>query len=224
MHAGPIGERRSSEHDRADAFWVDRAHHHDLPAGLAVADQTRLALGVRVTLDDLLDKAGLRLAHILDRLTGHRVRQKADEIAGMAGGERDADLAVVLHAADAWAVAGSGVEDDERSLVRVDRGALQRDDPHQPVIHRPRKRAAIEDQLGIKAQHIRRRTGIVLATVVAALPEHVEQQNGALPSVDPVVEQVVRAGHWPMRRRVRDFLRHSRSRITFHVSLSAQEP
>ncbi len=180
-------------------FRVNRGHHHDLPAGLAVADQTRLALGVRVTLDDLLDKAGLRLAHILDRLTGHRVRQKADKIAGVASGERDADLAVVLHAADAWAVAGSGVEDDERSLVRVDRGALQRDDPHQPVIHRPRQRAAIEDQLDIKAQHIRRRTGVVLATVVAALTEHVQQQNGALPSVDPVIEQVVRAGHRPWR-------------------------
>ena len=46
MDAGPIGERRSGEHDRAGQFRVNRGHHHDLPAGLAVADQTRLALGV----------------------------------------------------------------------------------------------------------------------------------------------------------------------------------
>ena len=100
------------------------AHHHDLPAGLAVADQTGLALGVRVALDNLLDKAGLCLAHILDRLTGDRVGQKADEIAGMACCERDPDLAVVLHAADPGAMPGARVENDERPLVRVDRSTL----------------------------------------------------------------------------------------------------
>jgi hypothetical protein len=203
---------------------VDRAHHHDLPVSLAVADQTRLALGVRVTLDNLLDKAGLRLAHILDRLTGHRVRQKAHEVAGMAGCERDADLAVVLHAADPWAVPGARVENDKWPLILVGGCALRRDDPHQPVIHRPRQRAAIEHQFGFKAQHIRRRTGIVLAAVVAALPQHVEQQNGALPSVDPVIEQVVRPRHRQWRWQVRGLLRHVRSSITFHVSLSAHEP
>jgi hypothetical protein len=139
MHSGPIGERRSGEHDRADFFRVDRAHHHDLPAGLAIADQARLALGVRMALDDLLDKAGLRLTHILDRLTGYRLRQKADKIARVAGGERDPDLAVVLHAANAGAVPGARVKNDEWPLARVDCNTLWRDDPNQPIIDRSRQ-------------------------------------------------------------------------------------
>jgi len=175
MHAGPIGERRSGEHDGADLFRMDRAHHHDLPAGLAVADQARLPLGVRMAFDHLLDKTGLGLAHILDRLTGHRVRQKADEIAGMSRGERDPDLAVVLHPADPGAMSGARVEHDERSLVLVGGCASRRDYPHQPVIHRPGQRAAVEHQFGFKAQHIRRLAGVVFDAVVAALPQHIQQ-------------------------------------------------
>src|SRR5690349_24781445 len=101
-------------------FGMDGAHHHDLPAGLAVADKARLALGIRMSPDDLLDKAGLRFAHVLDRLAGHRVRQKADEIARMTGGERHPDFAVVFHAADAGAMPGARIENDEWPLVRVD--------------------------------------------------------------------------------------------------------
>ncbi len=123
-HAGPVGERRSGEHDRAGAVGSDRRHHHDLPAGLAVADHDRLALGLGWRATTSSTKPRLGLADILDRLAGHRVRQEADEIAGMAGGERDADLAVLLHAADAWPVAGARVDDDERALGRVDRGAV----------------------------------------------------------------------------------------------------
>ena len=74
----------------------------------------------------------------------------------MAGGERDPDLAVVLHAADPGAMPGARVEDNERPLARVDRGAFGRDDPHQAVIHRPRQQAPIEHEFGIEAQHMGR--------------------------------------------------------------------
>ena len=72
MHAGPIGERRSGEHDGTHLLGMERTHHHDLLAGLAVADQARLALGVWVTLYHCFDKAVFRLADILDRLTESR--------------------------------------------------------------------------------------------------------------------------------------------------------
>ena len=62
---------------------------------------------------------------------------------------------------------------------------LRRDDPHQRVIHRPRQRAAVEHELGIEAQHMRRRAGVVLDIIVAALAQHVEQQNRALPRSRP---------------------------------------
>ena len=56
-----------------------------------------------------LDETRLGAAHVLDGLAGHRVGQEADEIARMAGLQRDADLAIVLHAADAgaWPARGS---------------------------------------------------------------------------------------------------------------------
>ena len=57
---------------------------------------------------------------------GHRLGQEADEIAGMAGGERHADLAVLLHAADARPVAGARIDDDEGRLRRVGLHALGR--------------------------------------------------------------------------------------------------
>jgi hypothetical protein len=166
---------------------MDGAHHHDLPAGLAVADQARLALGVWMPPGDLLDKAGLRHANVLNRLTGHRIRQKADKVAGMAGGERHPDLAVLLHAADARAVPGTRVENDERPLVRVEGDALWWDDAYQSVIHRPRQCPAVEHHLDFEAEDVRCLAGIVLCTIIAALPQHIEQQNSTLPSVDRVV-------------------------------------
>ena len=69
---------------------------------------------------DVLDEDRLGAADILDRLSRHRLRQEADEVAGMAGRQRDADLAVLLHAADARAVAGARIDDDDRRLGRID--------------------------------------------------------------------------------------------------------
>ena len=57
---------------------------------------------------------------------GIGLRQETDEVAGMAGRHGDADLAVLLHAADAGAMAGARVDDDERRLRRVDRSAGRR--------------------------------------------------------------------------------------------------
>src|SRR5271165_1130464 len=117
-------------------FRMDRAHHHNLPTSLAIADKAGLALGGRVKLDDFLDKPRLGLADVLDRLARHRVMQKADEIARVAGCERDADFTVVLHPADAGTMPRARVEDDERTLGLVDDSARRRNDPHQPVIDR----------------------------------------------------------------------------------------
>ena len=169
MHARPIGERRSGEHNRADLFRVKRGHHHDLPPGLTIADQARLALGVRVSGRDLFDKPGLCLADIRDRLTGHRIRQKADKIAGMTCRKSDADLAVMLHAADARTVTGARVEYDEGSFAAIDRSAFGRDHAHQRVIHWAWQRATIEQEFDVEAEHVRRLAGVMLEIVVAAL-------------------------------------------------------
>ena len=108
----------------------------------------------------------------------------------MTGLERNADFAVVLHAANTGTVTGARIEDDERPLARINGGLLGRDDARQSVIHRPRERPAIEHQFGIEAQHVRRFAGIVLDIVVAALPEDIPKQDHALPCVDAIVERV----------------------------------
>ena len=108
----------------------------------------------------------------------------------MTGLERNADFAVVLHAANTGTVTGARIEDDERPLARINGGLLGRDDARQSVIHRPRERPAIEHELGSKAQDVRRFAGIVLDIVVAALPEHIPKQDHALPCVDAIVERV----------------------------------
>ena len=56
-----------------------------------------------------------------DGLAGHGLGQEADEIGRVPGLHRHADLAVGLEAADAGAVAGARIDDDEGTLQRVDR-------------------------------------------------------------------------------------------------------
>lgn len=156
---------------------MSRAHDHDLPAGLAVADQARLALGVRVSCRDLCDKPGFCLANVLDCLTRNRIGQKADEIAGMTCRKRDADLAVVLHAADPGTMAGARVENNKRPFVPFDRGPVGRDDARECVVDRAWQRAPIEHEFDAEAEHVRRLARVMLKIVVAALAQYVEQQN-----------------------------------------------
>src|SRR5208283_3323978 len=112
----------------------DRRHHHDLPAGLAIADQSRLALRVRMTAADLLNKARLGAAHVLDRLAWAGFGQEADEVARVTLPQGDADLAFVLHSTDAGAVAGAGIEDDERALGRIGGHTCGRQDVRKQIV------------------------------------------------------------------------------------------
>ncbi|MCY1246084.1 hypothetical protein D9M72_592860 [compost metagenome] len=43
-HAGPIGERRAGDNDRAEELWPERGDDHHGPPGLAIADHARLAV------------------------------------------------------------------------------------------------------------------------------------------------------------------------------------
>ena len=115
MNACPIGQRRAGDDDRAEQLRPQRRQDHHGPAGLAVADHARLAVGLGMQRDDLLEEDRLGARDVLDGLARHRLRQEADEIAGMAGLHRDADFAVGLEAADARAMAGARIDDDERT-------------------------------------------------------------------------------------------------------------
>ena len=74
--------------------------------------------------DDLFEEDRLRARDVADGLARHGVGQEADEIAGMPRLERHADLAVGLEAADARAMPGARVDDDERPPRRIELDAV----------------------------------------------------------------------------------------------------
>ena len=127
-HAGPIGERRAGDDDRAEQLGPQRRDHHDRPARLAIADDGRLAIGFGMERDHTFEERRLGVDNVFDRLPGDRLGEKADEIAGMAGLERDADFALRLEAADAGSVPRSRIDDDEWPLIFVDLRVLRRGD------------------------------------------------------------------------------------------------
>ena len=100
---------------------MEGGQHHHRPSALAVADDAGLALGLGMQFDHALQELRLGSGDVLDRLAGHRVRQEADEVAGMACRQRDPDLAVRLEAADPWSMPGARIDHDERPLLRIDR-------------------------------------------------------------------------------------------------------
>ena len=114
VYASPVGQRRSRDDDGAEQLRADGGEHHHGPPGLAVPDHAGLAVRVGMERHDLLDEDRFGARDVLDGLTRHRVREEADEIAGVTGLKGDADLAVGLEAANAGAVAGTRVDDHER--------------------------------------------------------------------------------------------------------------
>ena len=152
----------------ASSGW-SAAHQHDLPARLAIADQAGLALRRRVPGGHLRDEPRFGVADVLDGLARHRLRQKSDEIAGMSRGKGDADLAVMLHAADAGAVAGAGIEHDEGALARIRHDAFRRQDPHQGIIYRAGQAATVQNHLHPEGEDVGGRARFHLEIVVAAL-------------------------------------------------------
>ena len=185
-YASPVGEGGTGEQNRPWEVGADRAHDHDLPTRLAVPDQTGFHLRLRVTGRDLLDKSCLGMTDIGDRLTGDRFRQEAHEVAGVPRAKHDADLAIVLHAANAGSVTGPGIEDDERPLLGIDCDASRRNDSDQPIIDRTLESPTVEYQFALETLYMRRLSCVMVKIVVAALAQHIKEQHRTLPPVYPV--------------------------------------
>ena len=189
VHARPVGQRGARDDQRAEQFRPQRGQNHDRPAGLAVADHARLAVGIRMPADDLLDEQRFGARDTLDGLPRHRLRQEADEVAGMTRLHRDADLAVGLEAADTGSVTGARIDHDERPALQIDFHALGRDDAHQHIVDRLFQLAAVDDQFRGVAQDMRRGLRDVLTVLVAPLAHDVEEQHAALSGIDHVFDR-----------------------------------
>ena len=187
FHAGPVGQRRPGDDDRAAQLGTGGGDHHDRPTGLAVADDAGLALGIRMQLDDLLEEDRLGMHDVLDGLPGHRFRGKAHKIAGMPGTHRHAKFAVGLEPADAGTVPGARVDHDEGALALVDADTGRRLDADQPVIDRTFQGASVENRFMFKEKHVRHLFGFLSIVLLAAPAHQIPVENGALHGVDHVL-------------------------------------
>ncbi len=138
--------------------------------------------------DHLLEEDRFGARDVLDGLAGEGIRQKADEVARMTGLERDADLAVGLEPTDARAVARAGIDDHEGPTVLVDLDPLRRHDPDERVVHRALEPPAIDDQLHLVVEDIRRGLGEARPIGIAALTHDVPKQYRPLGGVRHVVD------------------------------------
>src|SRR5262245_2713188 len=105
----------------------------------------------------------------------------------MPGLECNADFAVGLEAADAGAVAGARVDDDERPARGVEFDSRGRNHSHETVVDRPIKRLATEDQLDVVVEYVWNCLGEVFAILIAALAHDVPEQHAALRGIDHIL-------------------------------------
>jgi hypothetical protein len=199
-HAGPIGERRAGDDNGAEQLWPHE--QHDRPARLAIADHGGLADGFGMKRNDTLEERCFRVDRVLYGLSGDRLGEKADEIARMAGLERDANFALRLEAAYARSVPRSRIHDNEWPLILVDLRVLRRGDPHQHVVDRSGQLAPVQDDFAAELQDVRRNLGSMLFVTLATLLKDIQKENRALPRIEPIRPGFVkRARIWNRRDR-----------------------
>ena len=100
--AAPVRHRRAVDHDRTGVVGVGGREHHRRPAALAVADDRGLAAR-RMQRAHLAHELLFGFAYVEQRLPRLGIAEEDDEVDGMAVAQRDADLRIVLEAADARA-------------------------------------------------------------------------------------------------------------------------
>ena len=142
-------------------------------------------------LDHALQELRLGPGDVLEGLPGNRFWQESDEIAGMACSKGDADLTIRLEAADSRPMAGARIDDHEWTFLRIDRGALRLANADEAVIDRPVQRPAVHYELEIEGENMRRRARGMLAILIAALTQYIEEQHRALRGIDPIVDERV---------------------------------
>src|SRR5690606_21126157 len=185
-YPSPVGEGRTGENERAKELRPQRRKYHDSPARLAITNNRGLSLGLGVQGNDALKELSFRPRDIADRLAGDRVWQKTDEIAGVSGLERRADLAIGLETANTGPVAGPRIDDYERTLSLIYLGFFWRFDPHKHIIHRALKVAPVHDEFAVEFQHMGCNFCCVFTVAIATLLQGIKKKDAPLPCVEPV--------------------------------------
>src|SRR5262249_6331824 len=172
-HAGPIGERRAGHNDRADQFRSNGCHHQHRPSSLTVPHNAGLAIGIRMQIDDSLEKNGFCARHILDGLTGYGLRQETNEVAWVPSFEGYTNLAVRFEPANPGAMSRARVHNHERAARRVCFNRLRRNDPHERIIDGSLQRPPIDDKLNVIVEHVWRGLGQMRTELISPLAHDV---------------------------------------------------
>ena len=183
--AAPVRHGRAVDDDRAGVLGVGGGQHHRRPPALAVADDHRL-VALRMQLAHLAHELVLRRADVDQRLARLRLRIEDDEIDRMACAQRDADLRIVLEAADSRAVARARIDDHVGTLLGIHGHALRRHDAHQRIVDRPRERATVEHRFVLEMQQRQLAGALALDECIAALAQRVPEQHRALREIDAI--------------------------------------
>src|SRR5258708_38486927 len=104
----------------------------------------------------------------------------------MSGFECDAHFAVRFESADAGAMPGPRIDNDERPARHIELDARRRNDSHQAVDDRPLERPAVDEKLHLVIQHVWGGLGPMLAILVSALAHYVPDQKAALRGIDHI--------------------------------------
>ena len=191
LGAGPIRERRTGQHDRAEVLGRSGAHDRDRPTALAITDHDGL-VGIVVQLTHVMDEDRLDVVDVGDGLARYRLREKRDQITLMPGPHRHPDLAVFFKAADARTVSRARIDDDVRPLLGIDGHVRARLDFEQRVVRGPIERPAVQDHLRIEGEQRGFALRAMLEVRVAALAHDVEHQPRPLHTVEPIVNRLAR--------------------------------
>src|SRR5579863_899 len=150
--AGPIGKRRSVQDDRAGETFAIGGKQSNRPAGLAVTvkDWCR----PRVATGNGLNEPAQSMKHIGDRLALARLRKEGDEIDRIPLMQGNADFRLALEAADARALTGTRIDNDDRRLGWVETifnaDVAKASDAEERVVCRPFEPASIENELVVE--------------------------------------------------------------------------
>ena len=147
----------------------------------------------------VLDEPPQCREHVSQGLTRARLGKEDHKVDRMADMEGDADFGVALEAADAGAVPGARINDDDRRLCRVDTvvpalvASLR--DTQQGIVGGLLELARIEDHLGFEVEQRRQAGLLMLQHGVGALPQRVEEQDRPLQNVALIRQEVERRHH-----------------------------
>ena len=130
--------------------------------------------------------------HVAQGLPGLGLGKEDDEVDGVAGAQGDADLRIILEAADAGALSGTRVDDHIGALALPHGYAVRRADADERVIDRPAQLAPVHDHLVIEDQDGRAARSDMRDIAVATLAQHIPEEDRALPEIDAVTGEIAR--------------------------------